>query len=78
MNADLIHMIDELRYRGLHEIMFRNAGVGLLFYEGDYDAHGFPVGSGKDDTWKEHLKVKRYYPTFLEAVEAEYRERVLT
>jgi hypothetical protein len=70
---DLAHMIQALRARGLYNIMFRNAGVGLLFYEGVYDEEGFPPGD-----WKKDLRVNKYYDTLIEAVEAEYRERVRT
>ena len=66
---DLGSRIEELREYGLHNIMFRNAGVGLLFFE---PPEGFEINPmEQDDTWKQYLVVSRYYPTLIEAVEAE-------
>lgn len=63
-------MIEDLRTEGLHDIMFRNAGVGCLFYEG---------GPGPlalhDNSWRDHLIVRKYYPTLDAAVEAEWLRR---
>jgi hypothetical protein len=59
--------LDHLRSVGLYDIMFRNAGVGCLFYTGPYDDEGFPPGQ-----WKQHLSVDRYYSSFTVAIDAEY------
>jgi hypothetical protein len=59
--------IAHLRSVGLYEIMFRNAGVGCLFYTGPYDDEGYPPS-----LWKQHLSVERYYPSFTAAIDAEY------
>ena len=44
-------------------ILWRNAGVGFQFYEGPEE---------HSDSWRDFLVVHHYYPTFEEAVEAEY------
>lgn len=80
--------IDRLREKGLYEIVFRNAGVGLMFFnppEGvdtepftmvEWTIHGetmqVPVSN---DEWKKYLSVERYYSTFDEAVESEWNKR---
>lgn len=66
----LLEKLDDLRDAGLHDIMFRNAGVGCLFYEG-----GPGPLSLRDDSWKQHLIVRKYYPTFEAAIEAEWVRR---
>lgn len=66
--------ITALRDAGLYDIMFRNAGVGCLFYEGPRDDDGFAV-TGE---WKRHLVVNKYYPTFSQAIDAEYNARLTT
>ena len=69
--SDLAVDIERLRDRGLHAILFRNAGVGLQFYEGPFDEEGQPPAD-----WRRFLIVRRYYPTLIEAVNAEIAERV--
>jgi hypothetical protein len=75
-----VEMLNALQQVGLHEIAFRNAGVGLQFFipavweektrrvwDEVYRETGMP------DDWRQGLVVDRYYETFEEAVEAEYR-----
>lgn len=59
-----------LQERGLYDIHFRNAGVGLTFFEPPEwkELTNMPE-------WKQHLKTHRYYPSLVEAVNGEY-ERV--
>jgi len=54
----------------LYDIMFRNAGVGLLFY--NERTGGIPAKL--NNSWKEHLSVTKYYPTFKEAIEGELKK----
>jgi len=56
--------IQSLVERGLYNICFRNAGVGFMFYVGEYDEKGRPTGERK-------MRISRYYPTFSEALKAE-------
>lgn len=56
-----------LNDHGLYSIHFRNAGVGMTFYEGP------PEPDPRDPTWKLHLVIHRYYPTLAQAAHAEYR-----
>jgi hypothetical protein len=72
-NLSLEDKIDFLREKGLYDILFRNAGVGLMFYLAPM---GIPIEEFPNDSWKQHLYVHSYYPTFDEAVEAEYLRRV--
>lgn len=66
-NKSLTAMLLDLQKAGLHDIMFRNAGVGLLFYEGP------PISLAlHDDSWRRYLVVQKYYRTFGEAVRAEW------
>ena len=59
--------IESLRDCGLYEILFRNAGVGCVFYTGPSDL---------PKNWRDSLVVDRYYPTFTEAIDAEYLKRI--
>jgi hypothetical protein len=54
----------------IHAILFRNAGVGFQFYEPPQDD---PVDK-LPDNWRDYLVVRRYYPTLIKAVNAEYRQ----
>lgn len=64
-------VIEELREAGLHSIFFRNAGVGIQFYEPP-DGFEIEVGLGvRDNKWRDYLIVRKYYPTLEEAVNAE-------
>jgi hypothetical protein len=65
--AEVLEGIEELRDRGLHNILFRNAGVGLLFYEGTYDDDGWPQQTRPPVP----LVVHAYYPDLTTAVAAE-------
>ena len=71
--------IEQLHQCGLYDILFRNAGVGFLFYE---PPDGFEIESEDrligglnlpmpTDSWKKYLVVHRYYPTLDEAISAE-------
>lgn len=65
---DLEKRITELKERQtVYNIMFRNAGVGILFY----------IGSGQPESYQKgwelrDLIVHQYYPSLKEAVEAEH------
>jgi hypothetical protein len=52
----------------IYAILYRNAGVGMQFYEGPEAAL-----DGRDETWRQHLVIRSYYKDFQEAVDAEYR-----
>ncbi len=72
----LAFKIGFLRSVGLYDIMFRNAGVGLLFYTGPVDENGW-IPEATSRTWRDYLVVDRYYPDFDAAIDAEY-ERLKT
>jgi len=61
-----LHAIEKMAT--IYEIVYRNAGVGITFYEGErMSGH-----EAYQDTWRRHLVVHAYYPTFEAAVDAEY------
>ena len=61
--------IEGLRNAGLHQILLRDAGVVLQFYEPPKD---FGIDTTKhDSSWRQYLIIRHYYPTFEEAVTAE-------
>ena len=65
-----LEMLHEIERRAAsYDIHYCRAGVGFIFYEG-------PAEHGPGDDWKQHLIVRDYYPTFEEAVEAEYQRLV--
>jgi hypothetical protein len=71
--SDLEERLDKLQERAhVHDICFRNAGVGILFYEGpDYYGDDKPE---RPSDWRKHfLHVYKYYPTLREAIEAEHK-----
>lgn len=64
--------------KNIYSIHFRNAGIGIQFYEpGDCDlkrVDGHHPGSCRDcHSWVSYLTVNRYHRTFVKAVDAEYR-----
>lgn len=74
--------IERLQEKGLYNIAFRNAGVGLMFFEPPDDGTiGWEELVGEDDPnyrdmWRQYLAVERYYPTLDEAVNAEFLKRL--
>lgn len=62
----VLDSIEKLRERGLHQILFRNAGVGFQFYE---PPEGFEIEINR--SWKKYLIIRQYYPTLEEALSAE-------
>ena len=82
---NIVDMVEALSKDGLHDICFRNAGVGLLFYD---PPEGFEItqptlkeamktGYRTDNSWRQYLSVQKYYPTFTEAVKGEYDRRIV-
>ena len=59
--------IEKLHQSGLHNIMFRNAGVGLLFYEPpdgwEMETENVQIGDiaipKPTDVWKKYLVVRK-------------------
>ena len=72
MNLD---SIEGLRDHGLYQILFRNAGVGLQFYEPpdgyDLKYDNSILIEGVTDYWRRYLIIRHYYPTLEEALTAE-------
>jgi len=76
--------IDTIREQKIiYEIVFRNAGVALLFYDDKRVKNkeiefnkigGVPVSTGRYKYWQEGLYIDKYYPTFKKAVDAEYEK----
>jgi len=62
-----LHKIEE--QKTIYNIHYCNAGVGFLFYYPEKD-----IGRSKHGrtSFMNALSVEEYYPTFEEAVEAEY------
>lgn len=61
----------------LYDIMFRNAGVGMMFYYPEKVPNNIlPEGRTPPKNWEQGLSVQRYYPTFEECVDAEYARLV--
>ncbi len=55
----------------IYNIHYCRAGVGFCFYEPPDD---FEIEFSYDSCeWRKYLNVHAYYPTFEEAVDAEYR-----
>ena len=54
-----LHTIEQAKC--IYNIHYCKAGVGFCFYEEDF----------KKD-WRDNLRTDRYYPSFAEAVEAEF------
>ncbi len=57
---DKLHEIEEKKC--IHDIHYCKGGIGLLFYYKEKD----------EGNWRRALEVDRYYPTFEEAIIAEY------
>lgn len=82
----VLTMLNRLRHPKngvtLYEILFRNAGCGLLWHEESRGPHikvphSNPLLAKRgvmmdDPSWKNGLIVYKYYPTFSAAVKAEY------
>lgn len=73
LEQETLFKIDALREKGLHDIMFRNAGIGMLFFEPppEYDTDDLQ----NDPNWRRHLHVKNYHASLKEAVDAEFETR---
>ena len=64
-----LESIENLRNLGLHQILFRNAGVGFQFYE---PPDGYKIDiRDTSGNWKQYLVIYDYYPTLKEAISAE-------
>ena len=76
-----LHKIEEIKT--IYDIHYCNAGIGFMFYypekvENPEITHKVKIGDKTIDTerpekWRTGLSVDKYYPTFEEAVEAEYK-----
>lgn len=66
---DKLHTIEE--HKNIYDIHYCRAGVGFIFFA---PPAGYRQKPYPDQTWKKHLTVEKYYPTFEDAVEAEYRK----
>ena len=55
------------KQKTIYDIHYCAGGVGFLFFTGN----SIDI---KNDEWKRHLSVERYYPTFVKAVNAEYKK----
>lgn len=64
---DKLHAIEEKKT--IYDIHYCNAGIGFIFY---YPVEGDTLEGKPPANWKEGLSVHKYYPTFEEAVDAEY------
>jgi effector-binding domain-containing protein len=60
----MLHEIE--KEKSIYDIHYCKAGVGFVFYTGSLEYKDLPVN------WKESLSVDKYYPTFEEAVKAEW------
>lgn len=78
---DKLDKIREYPTISLYQIVFRNAGVGLMFFEGLrlteeermlYFSSDRPVGM-KDILLNKALVVYQYYPTLDKAIDEEYK-----
>ena len=67
-----LHAIEKAKT--IYNIHYCNAGVGFVFYYPDKvpEPERVNVMTNRPIKWEEGLSVERYYPTFEEAVEAEY------
>ena len=63
-----LHAIEEARC--IYNIHYCKAGIGFCFYVNQKDV------DGSDHSWKKNLETDRYYPTFEEAVDAEFERLV--
>jgi len=61
-----------LGQRSLYSINFRNAGVGMTFYEPD-DPDQAPQ-PGIDQAWKKDLKTYKYYPDLVKCIDGEFKQ----
>lgn len=64
----------------IYNIHYCLAGVGFIFYYPEKDPRKFKMKKlghmefKEDVGWREALSVEKYYPTFEEAVEGEYKK----
>jgi len=67
---DKLHFIEG--HKTIYNIHYCRAGVGFIFYSPEKIAN--PISkAGYPENWREGLVVEKYYPTFEEAVKAEYQ-----
>ena len=52
---------------GIYQVCFRNAGIGIMFYEPPEGYQPTNYWENKDK-WKQYLIVHHYYPTLEEAL----------
>ena len=64
----IIEMLHEIEKRKcIYNIHWCNSGIGIQFYDG-------PDDIGED--WRKYIHCSKYYSTFEEAVETEYKKLV--
>ncbi len=68
---DKLHFIEE--HKTIYNIHYCRAGKGFIFYDEGKIKNLIPNG-GYPKNWREGLIVEKYYPTFEEAVKAEYQK----
>lgn len=56
----------------IYNICYRVAGVGIMFYDESRLNGAEGPGRALYDGWEKGLYVDKYYPTFEQAVDAEY------
>ena len=67
------------RKKCVYNIHYCRAGIGFIFYYPEKDPMKFEDVKIGDSTiqknvgWEEALSVEKYYPTFVQAVNAEYK-----
>ena len=59
-----LHAIEQAKV--IYDIHYCMAGIGFIFFYPER------IGVGQEQQWQRGLSVQRYYPSFEEAVEAEY------
>jgi len=55
----------------IYNIHYCNAGVGFCFYEPPKD---YIIATPINEEWRKYLNTHKYYPTFIKAVNAEYKK----
>lgn len=64
-----LHKIEEAK--NIYDIHYCRAGIGFIFFA---PPAGYTQKPHPDKTWKKYLIVEKYYPTFEDAVDAEYKK----
>lgn len=55
----------------IYNIHYCKAGIGMIFFDPPDD---FKEIDPLKDIWKKYLTVEKYYPTFEEMIEAEFKK----